>query len=168
MKIKQEKKFTLPQLIEWLLKSGYRNYTANSNMGNTVTLSRYGAIQFSLGTFFPEETFTVEVEEEITEDTEFNYLLLTYKKDNDKIETHYYEDKCIKSVLSQSSRLIYVSEQLSITYFDDKGIPHLIWTHEKGMVEQMNKLRAWLSSDKRFANRSIELVDDYTKYLLKE
>ncbi|OEK29914.1 hypothetical protein [Staphylococcus saprophyticus] len=135
MKIKTKKQLNLPQLIEWLLKSGYRNYTANSNMGNIVTLSRYGAIQFSLGTFFPEETFTVAVEEVVDENTVFNYLLLTYKKDNDKIETHCYEDKCIKSVLSQSSRLMYVSEQLSITYFDDKGIPHLIWTHEKGLVE---------------------------------
>ncbi|AMG33637.1 hypothetical protein [Staphylococcus saprophyticus] len=135
MKIKRKVQKNLPQLIEWLLKSGYRNYTANSNMGNIVTLSRYGAIQFSLGTFFPEETFTVEVEEVVDEYTVFNYLLLTYKKDNDKIETHCYEDKCIKSVLSQSSRLMYVSEQLSITYFDDKGIPHLIWTHEKSLVE---------------------------------
>lgn len=32
----------------------------------------------------------------------------------------------------------------------------------------MQKYKAWLSSDKRFANRSVELVDDYTKYLLKE
>ncbi|MDW4153355.1 hypothetical protein QI225_03355 [Staphylococcus saprophyticus] len=135
VKIKQKKQLNLSQLIEWLLKSGYRNYTANSNMGNIVTLSRYGAIQFSLGTFFPEETFTIEVEEVVDEDTVFNYLLLTYKKDNDKIETHCYEDKCIKSVLSQSSRLMYVSEQLSITYFDDKGIPHLIWTHEKRLVD---------------------------------
>ena len=79
MKIKTKKQFTLPQLIEWLLKSGYRNYTANSNMGNTVTLSRYGAIQFSHGTFFPEETFTVEVEEEITEDTVFETLIEIYK-----------------------------------------------------------------------------------------
>lgn len=75
VKIKQKKQLNLPQLIEWLLKSGYRNYTANSNMGNTVTLSRYGAIQFSLGTFFPEETFTVEVDEEITEDTELDLVL---------------------------------------------------------------------------------------------
>ena len=74
MKIKTKKQFTLPQLIEWLLKSGYRNYTANSNMGNIVTLSRYGAIQFSLGTFFPEETFTVEVEEEVTEDTKLDLI----------------------------------------------------------------------------------------------
>lgn len=75
MKIKTKKQLNLPQLIEWLLKSGYRNYTANSNMGNIVTLSRYGAIQFSLGTFFPEETFTVEVEEEITEDMKLDFLL---------------------------------------------------------------------------------------------
>ena len=80
MKIKTKKQFTLPQLIEWLLKSGYRNYTANSNMGNIVALSRYGAIQFSLGTFFPEETFTVEVEEEITEDTMVPKLMTTFKK----------------------------------------------------------------------------------------
>ena len=75
MKIKTKKEMNLPQLIEWLLKSGYRNYTANSNMGNIVTLSRYGAIQFSLGTFFPEETFTVEVEEWIDEDTEITALV---------------------------------------------------------------------------------------------
>ena len=75
VKIKQKKQLNLPQLIGWLLKSGYRNYTANSNMGNIVTLSRYGAIQFSLGTFFPEETFTVEVEETVTEKTEFELLI---------------------------------------------------------------------------------------------
>ena len=75
MKIKRKVEMNLSQLIEWLLKSGYRNYTANSNMGNIVTLSRYGAIQFSLGTFFPEETFTVEVEERIDEDTEITALV---------------------------------------------------------------------------------------------
>ena len=80
VKIKQKKQLNLPQLIEWLLKSGYRNYTANSNMGNTVTLSRGGAIQFSIGTFFPEETFTIEVEEEITEDTMVPKLMTTFKK----------------------------------------------------------------------------------------
>ena len=76
MKIKRKVEMNLPQLIEWLLKSGYRNYTANSNMGNAVTLSRYGAIQFSHGIFFPEETFAVEVEEEITEDTVIPKMLL--------------------------------------------------------------------------------------------
>lgn len=80
MKIKRKVQKNLPQLIEWLLKSGHRDYIASSDMGNTVTLSRYGAIQFSHGTFFPEETFTVEVEEEITEDTVIPRLLTTFKK----------------------------------------------------------------------------------------
>ena len=80
MKIKRKVQKNLPQLIEWLLKSGHRDYIASSDMGNTVTLSRYGAIQFSHGTFFPEETFTVEVEEEITEDTVIPKLLTTFKK----------------------------------------------------------------------------------------
>ena len=80
MKIKRKVEMNLSQLIEWLLESGYRNYTANSNMGNTVTLSRYGAIQFSHGIFFPEETFAVEVEEEITEDTVVPKLMTTFKK----------------------------------------------------------------------------------------
>ncbi|MDW4244787.1 hypothetical protein QI219_03405 [Staphylococcus saprophyticus] len=75
MKIKTKKQLNLPQLIEWLLKSGHRDYITSSDMGNTVTLSRGGAIQFSIGTFFPEETFTVEVEETVTEKTEFELLI---------------------------------------------------------------------------------------------
>ena len=171
MKIKQEKQLNLPQLIEYAWDNNVENkeYPCDGFEDKTVIFNGMGWAEFSDEySYNLTDTFTVEVEEDITEDTVFNYLLLTYKKDNDKIETHWYENKCKKSVLSQSDSLMYVSEQLSITYFDDKGIPHLIWTHEKGMVEQMNKLRAWLSSDKRFANRSIELVDDYTKYLLKE
>ena len=75
MKIKRKVQKNLPQLIEWLLKSGHRDYIASSDMGNTVTLSRYGAIQFSHGTFFPEKTFTVEVEEVVDEDTIFKELI---------------------------------------------------------------------------------------------
>ena len=80
MKIKRKVQKNLPQLIEWLLKSGHRDYIASSDMGNTVTLSRYGAIQFSHGTFFPEEIFTVTTEEEITEDTMVPKLMTTFKK----------------------------------------------------------------------------------------
>ena len=137
MKIKTKKQFTLPQLIQWGFENDITNkeYVCNEHKSKSVIFNSSGWAEFSDEfSYNPHDTFTVEVEEEITEDTEFNYLLLTYKKDNDKIETHYYENNCIKSVLSQSSRLMYVSEQLSITYFDDKGIPHLIWTHEKGMI----------------------------------
>ncbi|MDH5140054.1 hypothetical protein P5X59_06330 [Staphylococcus cohnii] len=122
VKIKQKKQLNLPQLIEWLLKSGYRNYTANSNMGNTVTLSRYGAIQFSPGTFYPEETFTVEVEEEITEDTFFKHLIKVTEDGR-----HYSVDSL------EVRDLIYLSTEEVHAYID--GEYKLIWTHEKGLVE---------------------------------
>lgn len=104
VKIKQKKTMNLPQLIEWLLKSGYRNYTANSNMGNIVTLSRYGAIQFSLGTFFPEETFTVEVEEEITEETEFRKLVGLRADDS----YWKYDNTCIYDFNLEIIKAIYI------------------------------------------------------------
>lgn len=127
VKIKQKKQLNLPQLIEWLLKSGYRNYTANSNMGNIVTLSRYGAIQFSLGTFFPEETFTIEVEEEITLDTVFEEILLIV---NNGLGIEVYSNYSINDVLSNNEG--YYEETVMLILKPD---PEVIWTREKGLVE---------------------------------
>ena len=115
VKIKQKKTMNLPQLIEWLLKSGHRNYIANSDMGNTVTLSRYGAIQFSHGTFFPEETFTVEVEEEITEDTVLDEMLLVY----DNGVTHIAENKNLSFISKGNLKSAY--------YMNDDLRLILIW-----------------------------------------
>ena len=82
MKIKTKKQFTLPQLIEWLLNSKYSSYIAFSNMGNYVQLEEYGALSFSDEKFYPEETFTVEVEEEVTEDTRLDKLVVRYRNDD--------------------------------------------------------------------------------------
>ena len=122
MKIKRKVEMNLSQLIEWLLKSGYRNYTANSNMGNTVTLSRYGAIQFSLGTFFPEETFTIEVEEEITEDTEFEKLYYT------TILSRIVESSC---TTIQSSLKHIAVEPIAFYIMNDDLTLTLIWRDGK-------------------------------------
>ena len=115
MKIKRKVQKNLPQLIEWLLKSGHRDYIASSDMGNTVTLSRYGAIQFSHGTFFPEETFTVEVEEEITEDTVLDEMLLVY----DNGVTHIAENKNLSFISKGNLKSAY--------YMDDDLRLILIW-----------------------------------------
>ena len=122
MKIKRKVEMNLSQLIEWLLKSGYRNYTANSNMGNIVTLSRYGAIQFSLGTFFPEETFTIEVEEEITEDTEFEKLYYT------TILSRIVESSC---TTIQSSLKHIAVEPIAFYIMNDDLTLTLIWRDGK-------------------------------------
>ena len=115
MKIKRKVPKNLPQLIEWLLKSGHRDYIASSDMGNTVTLSRYGAIQFSHGTFFPEETFTVEVEEEITEDTVLDEMLLVY----DNGVTHIAENKNLSFISKGNLKSAY--------YMNDDLRLILIW-----------------------------------------
>ena len=65
----------LPQLIEWLLGSGKSECIVISNMNNIVQLEPYGVIRFSQEKFYPEETFTVEVEERIDEDTEITALV---------------------------------------------------------------------------------------------
>ena len=80
VKIKQKKQLNLPQLIEWLWKSKKSVYKVTSNMNGVVKLEPYGLITFSSGDFYPEETFTVEVEEEITEDTMVPKLMTTFKK----------------------------------------------------------------------------------------
>lgn len=78
--IKRKVEMNLPQLIEWLLESGKSECIVLSNMNNIVQLEPYGVIRFSQEKFYPEDTFTVEVEEEITEDTVIPRLLTTFKK----------------------------------------------------------------------------------------
>ena len=121
MKIKTKKQFTLPQLIEWLLKSGYRNYTANSNMGNIVTLSRYGAIQFSHGTFFPEETFTVEVEEVVDSDAVLDNIY-TVNVEVGNSHTTYYKSKSINDVKTDEINIVYtILQEEAIVLWDSQG-----------------------------------------------
>ena len=131
MKIKRKVQKNLPQLIEWLLKSGHRDYIASSDMGNTVTLSRYGAIQFSHGTFFPEETFTVEVEEEITEDTVFPKLVERWKHDGEGDEAFRYVEHDDKSI----NRVLFANpESVETTHFyieNDNQELVLIWRDGK-------------------------------------
>lgn len=127
MKIKRKVEMNLPQLIEWLLKSGYRNYTANSNMGNIVTLSRYGAIQFSLGTFFPEETFTVEVEEEITEDTVVPKML--------EMSFDAYQNVVLDIQVNHSIKMVKENAKvLTLHIINDDGTHTLIWRNGKLVV----------------------------------
>ena len=75
MKIKTKKEMNLPQLIEWLLESGKSECIVISNMNNIVQLEPYGVIRFSQEKFYPEETFTVEVEEVVTEKTKFELMI---------------------------------------------------------------------------------------------
>ena len=106
MKIKRKVKMNLSQLIEWLLNSKYSSYIAFSNMGNYVQLEEYGALSFSDEKFYPEETFTVEVEEEVNGETILDRLYEVYF-DGLKHDTNMFTNTTTNSLITSKTALIY-------------------------------------------------------------
>ena len=120
MKIKQEKKFTLPQLIEWIEINRRFNEEFASHRYNYVHANVDGVLEFT-GEFC-EDTFTVEVEEEITEDTELDKLVVIDDDDDLLVFSNY----TIREIKNNDFKEFHA-------YID--GEFKLIWTHEKGLVE---------------------------------
>lgn len=80
MKIKVKKEMTLPQLIEWAWDNEIKGEKFIGNKIAQVTFDGDG--WFSSGLVEPNETFTVEIEEEITEKTIIPNLLEAYEYDS--------------------------------------------------------------------------------------
>lgn len=137
MKIKTKKEMNLPQLIEWLLESGKSECIVISNMNNIVQLEPYGVIRFSQEKFYPEETFTVEVEEQVTEETVIPRLLTTFKKIYLKDDFGYQrvridEDFKIQLMLNKAEAHREKIETLHMV--NDDGTHTLLW-HDGKLVE---------------------------------
>ena len=130
--IKRKVEMNLPQLIEWLWKSKKSVYKVTSNMNGVVKLEPYGLITFSSGDFYPEETFTVEVEEPITEDTVIDNLieineLIDFKKEGLLGGVRLYKNSSINQVENDKSVAYYImNDDLEMT---------LIWKRKEGLVE---------------------------------
>ena len=130
--IKRKVEMNLPQLIEWLWKSKKSVYKVTSNMNGVVKLEPYGLITFSSGDFYPEETFTVEVEEEITEDTVIDNLieineLIDFKKEGLLGGVRLYKNSSINQVENDKSVAYYImNDDLEMT---------LIWKRKEGLVD---------------------------------
>ncbi|MGL4008178.1 hypothetical protein [Staphylococcus nepalensis] len=77
VKIKQKKTMNLPQLIEYIEQTDYEACVYQADDAPVyVRVGRIKGIHIEgSGTVFPHNTFTVEVEEEITEDTVFENLI---------------------------------------------------------------------------------------------
>lgn len=101
MKIKKEKKFKLPQLIEWAWDNddatGVR--FQSDSFVTTVYFGKNGDV--SVEDCSKKETFTVEVEEEITEDMVFNNLIHIYKDPEDSVYTSFHENISINDIKSE-------------------------------------------------------------------
>ncbi|MEX3441142.1 hypothetical protein [Staphylococcus hominis] len=82
VKIKRKVEMTLPELIEWTWKNDVKEKAFYSNLdGGSVyfDMVQTVSVEHSIG---KDETFTVEVEEEITEETEIPEMLEIFQ-DND-------------------------------------------------------------------------------------
>lgn len=78
MKIKRKVEKNLPQLIDWAWDNGIKNkeYQCDGVEYKTVIFNGIGWAKFSDGySYNKTDTFTVEVEEEITEDTKFKHIV---------------------------------------------------------------------------------------------
>ncbi|MEB8335779.1 hypothetical protein [Staphylococcus saprophyticus] len=78
VKIKQKKTMNLPQLIEWVWENGIKNERfihSDSNPPEYVWINENSNVELDEDMCISKtDTFTVEVEEEITEDTEISIL----------------------------------------------------------------------------------------------
>lgn len=75
VKIKKKVEMTLPELIEWVWKNGVKEKAFYSNIdGGSVyfDMVQTVSIEYSI---VVDETFTVEVEEEVTEETKIPEML---------------------------------------------------------------------------------------------
>ncbi|HEC2148457.1 TPA: hypothetical protein R1927_001390 [Staphylococcus delphini] len=77
MKIKVEKEMNLHELIKWAWENDVNNEDFEGSLDGNVNIDSWGMID----TIVPvdvEETFTVEVEEEVTEETVISRLVAIY------------------------------------------------------------------------------------------
>ncbi|WP_419791603.1 hypothetical protein [Staphylococcus chromogenes] len=138
VKIKVKKEMNLPELIEWGFENKVFNkeFTSNYLKSKTVSFDPRGRISFSsMYVYDVEDNFTVEVEEDITEETAIPRLLevrnLIPLKNT---EWHYF--KSLKSYLHVNHSISEVENRHSIAFYmlNDDMTMTLLWRNGE-MVE---------------------------------
>ena len=121
MKIKTKKEMNLPELIEWLFrKNNLDDEIFLSNQHNRVQVTDDGILEF-FGTFY-NDTFTVEVEERIDENTEIT-ALVELSSQGLLGKTTLYRYHSINDVIDNQSVAFYI--------LNDDQTMDLIWKNGK-------------------------------------
>ena len=127
--IKTKKEMNLPELIEWAWKNGIKKRSFISNCGK-VTANFEDMGQFITDHYVSSDvTFTVEIEEPITEDTVFDKLISRYVFLSSKPSYAHSINTSIKEVIE------YRKVATHIYLENEDNELQLIWTKEKGLVE---------------------------------
>ena len=128
VKIKKNVEMTLSKLIEWAWKNGVKEKAFYSNVdGGSVyfDMVQTVSVEHSIG---KDETFTVEVEEEITEETKLPKFLVVFL--NMSISNYIErpaigEDESIKEILQGNKNHPLTIKAIHL--INDDGTHTLIW-----------------------------------------
>ncbi|MCG1009251.1 hypothetical protein J4760_04185 [Salinicoccus sp. ID82-1] len=134
MKIKTAKQMRLDELIKYVWeKEDYPNRFVN-NFNGEVVFNCSGKFMTDDSFISHNSLFTVEVEEEVTEDTVLEELLDVIQQKEGKGGKIYdsYTRKSIRGVLDLPAG-DHVDKDLTIYHVNEKGILTLLWSAEYGI-----------------------------------
>lgn len=115
---------TLPKLIEWAWENEVRNKAFYSNYSGGSVFFDEEQILFLEHETRKDETFTVEIEEEITEDTVLPMFIEIFTGVGDEIFIDYHENENIKEVLEINSSRVKTK---TFNLINNDGTMTLIW-----------------------------------------
>ncbi|MBF0793329.1 hypothetical protein [Mammaliicoccus lentus] len=134
--IKVKKEMNLVELIEWVMENKIKDKRYVSNNHYIVAFDKVGFLQNS--TLPLDEKFTLEVKEEITEDTVLDAVVIVRRQisiyGGESTHACRKGNVSINQVLSlqpNNSQFVY----LEIHLMKNDRIDKLIWTKEKGLIK---------------------------------
>ena len=127
VKIKRKVEMTLPKLIEWAWENGVKGKVFPSSRLGQIKIDHDGNIG-SIGWIFENDTFTVEVEEEITEET-IIFRLLEVRNAIPSKKAEWQNLKLLKSDLYGNHTISEVKNEHSVAFYNlnDDMTTTLIW-----------------------------------------
>jgi len=133
VKIKRKVEMTLPELIEWGFKNNIRNreFVCDQASYKSVIFNLNGWSEFSGNySYLPQDTFTVEVEEELTENTILPSVVVVrtqyFPNNGHSVNVAKINSKSIKQVIENQPNNSKF-EYHSIYLMESEKIGQLIW-----------------------------------------
>lgn len=117
--IKRTKQMRLDELIKYVWENSIsdKEFKSETNPHVIVYVTQDNNVLYNGYSIGENDLFTIEVEEEITEDTEFEFLVEVYKKGKEYFATGYYNYE-LNDVIDYDTELIYalVNGKLELIY----------------------------------------------------
>ena len=125
-KIKRKVEMTLPELIEWAWKNDVEGKTFYSNIDGGFVYFDIGQTLSIEHSIDKDETFAVEIEEEITEDTKLPKCLeISFDRKSGRDIAVVYENCSVKQLTDRNPE--HLLDIRTIHLVNDDGTVKLIW-----------------------------------------